>query len=98
MKSMPKTAAAEAAKDMQPLVLQNVRLKWVTTVILLQLEPALQQIVPKEQKGFWAGCSMIDHILETRMIWEHTSEGTFAAIDFSKAYDLVSHNFFIAAL
>ena len=32
------------------------------------------------------------------MIWEHTREGTFAAIDFSKAYDSVSHNFFVAAL
>ena len=38
-------------QDMQSLALQNTFMKWVSTVVLLQMEDALQQLIPPEQRG-----------------------------------------------
>ena len=90
MKCLPKFAGAEWPKDLRPLVLQNACLKWITTVIMLQLADALQHLIPQEQKGFLACRNMVDHIIFARSEWECLLEQIMVAIDFQKAYDSVS--------
>ena len=90
MKCLPKFAGAEWPKDLRPLALQNACLKWITTIIMLQLADALQQFIPQEQKGFLAGRNMVDHIIFARSEWERLPEQIIVAIDFQKAYGSVS--------
>ena len=90
MECLPKFSGAEWPKDLRPLALQNACLKWVTTVVMLQMVDALQQVIPQEPKGFLLGMHMVDHIVFTRSELERLPEQIMVAVDFQKAYDSVS--------
>ena len=51
---------------------------------------------PPEQKGFMKGRFIFEHIWEARAAWTAMDYGLFFSIDFSKAFDSVHHNYFIA--
>ena len=48
------------------LLKMNSFQKWITNVILIQLEDILQQVVPRQQKGFVKHRSILDHIYSAR--------------------------------
>ena len=58
VRSLPKDPGS-AAVDRQ---LQQARLKWLTGVLLLQLQDALFQLVPSQLKAYLRGRTMFDHL------------------------------------
>ena len=46
----------------RPIALQQARLKWLTGVLLLQLQDALFLLVPSQQKAYLRGRTMFDHL------------------------------------
>ena len=90
---IPKVAAVPHSKDLHPLVLQNTCLKWITSIISLQLEDIVAQITPPQQKGFIRGRYMYDHLYDAFGGWSDLKEGCFLFVDFSEAYDSVTHQF-----
>ena len=84
--------------DLRPICLQNSCIKWVTQVILLQLEDALQQLTAPEQKGFMRKRQIIDHVWGAPGLWETHGDGGYLTIDFTKTYDSVVHDHMAAYL
>ena len=72
-----------------PIALQTVIQRWITHVILFQLEDILQQVVPCRQKGFWKNRSILDHIFKLRALWDHMDAGFALSVDFSNAYPTI---------
>ena len=62
------------------------------------LQDLLLYATPREQKGFMKGRFIFEHIWEARAVWIAMEYGLFLSIDFSKAFDYVHHNYFIAFL
>ena len=94
-------AGVPRSKDLRPLVLQNTCVKWITSIISLQLGDIVAQITPPQQKGFIRGRYMYDHLYDAFGGWSDLKEGCFLFVDFSKAYDSVTHQFassFLTAL
>ena len=61
---------------------------------MLQLSDTMQQLKPREQKGFLPGRQMVeDHIIFARSEWERLPEQIMVAVDFQKAYGNYSANF-----
>ena len=78
-------------KNMHPIALQNAVMKWMSSVILLQLQDVFAQITPPTpKKGFMKGRQMLEHVLQGRIQWEAQGELVIVAADFQKAYDSVS--------
>ena len=92
MRCIPKHSGEVGLGDLRPICLQNSCIKWVTQVILLQLEDAFQQLAAPEQKGFMRKCRKIDHVWGVRSLWDTHGDGGYLTIDFSKAYNSVSHD------
>ena len=46
VRSLPKDPGSAAVDRQRPIALQQARLKWLTGVLLLQLQDALFQLVP----------------------------------------------------
>ena len=90
---IPKVAGIPHPKDLRPLVLQNTCLKWITAIISLQIADIVAQMTPPQQKGFIKGRYMFDHFYDAFGAWRDLSEGCFLFVDFSKAYDSVTHQF-----
>ena len=82
---IPKSSGTPTPNKLRQLVLQNVVLKWLSTIILCQLEDLLAHLVPPEQKAFLRGRKMIDHVFHCKGAWHATASGCFAAVDFAKA-------------
>ena len=64
--------------------------------LYLMPQELLLYATPPEQKGFMKGRFIFEHIWEARAAWTATHYGLFISIDFSKAFDSVHHNYFIA--
>ena len=90
MRCLPKFCGAEHPKDMRPIALQQVCLKWVTTTVMLQLSDVWPQVIPPCQKGFVPGRQMLDHVIYARAEWERLPDQIMVAVDFQKAYDSVT--------
>ena len=60
---------------MHPIALQIVHFKWLTTVVLMQIQDALQVVVPAAQTGFVRGRQMLYHVMRARLLWEELGEG-----------------------
>ena len=96
MKCLPKFARASQARDMRPIALQNMVMKWLSTVVVAQLKVVFAQIIPGSQGGFMRGRHMLEHVVSARMEWESGSdrpEQVMVAVDLQKAYDSVSFQF-----
>ena len=70
MRCLHKFCGAEQPKDMRPIALQQVGLKWVTTGAMLQLSDVWPQVIPPCQKGFVPGWLMLDYITYAGAEWE----------------------------
>ena len=68
-------------------------LKWITATISLQIADIVAQMTPPQQKGFIKGRYMFDHLYDAFGAWKDLKEGCFLFVDFSKAYDSVTHQF-----
>ena len=92
--SLPKDPGSAAVDRQRPIALQQARLKWLIGVLLLQLQDALFQLVPSQQKAHLRGRTMFDHLASVQQT-RHTGPGDEVAawlvVDYSKAYDSVSH-------
>ena len=51
---------------------------------------------PPQSKAFIKGRFILDHTWNVRGAWEAVDHGIFDSVDFSKAYDKVSHNDLVA--
>ena len=87
----PKAVGLPWADMLRPIALQSVLQKWITNLILIQLEDILQQVVSRQQKGFSKHRSILDHIFSSRALWDHMETGAGLSIDFSNAYPTMSH-------
>ena len=93
LKCIPKSITSETAAKQRPLALLNYSIKWLTTVFLLQLSDAFQQVTPSAQKGFLPGRQMVEHTIAAVEFWNQSSDCILVAVDFAKAYDSVRHTF-----
>ena len=84
--SLPKDPGSAAGDRQRPIFLQQARLKWLTGVLFLQLQDALFQLVPSEQKAYLRGRTMFDHLASVHPTW-HTGPGdevaAWLALDYS---------------
>ena len=93
--TLAKELGSAAVQSQRPIALQQARLKWLTGILLLELWDALFQIVPHAQKAYLKGRTMYDHIASVQQRWDSGRGDSWAwwiAVDYSKAYDSVSHS------
>ena len=94
VRSLPKDPGSAALDRQRPIAPQQARMKWLKGVLLLQLQDALLQLVPSQQKAYLRKRRMFDHLASVQQTW-HTGRGDEVAawlvVDYSKAYDSVSH-------
>ena len=76
----------------------NVLLKWVVTVLLMQTNDILHQVVPMEQKGRLRGRQIMEHVWHATGAWHEMSQGFKMTVDFRKAYDTVTFEYLAAVL
>ena len=76
--------------QIRPLTIVNVMLKWICTILYLQLEDGITQMVPLEQAGFMKGRGIYHNIHHCRTYWETTHTGFLPSVDFEKAYDSIT--------
>ena len=81
---VPKSFGEPSVGNLRPIALQANRQKWVTNVLLIQLEDVLAQCIPPEQTGFIRNRSILRHIYCARSLWESFGEtqGAALSIDF----------------
>ena len=75
IRPIPKLPGVPTEAATRPICLQNVRIKWVSMIILLQAQDAMAQIIPQQQKGFVRGRCMLDHVIDVRGLWEGRGGG-----------------------
>ena len=92
---IPKEAGSVSITALRPICLQNVLFKWVSATIYLMLE-VVAFVSPAAQKAFIKGRFIFDHVWDARGAWEAMPQGLMVSLDFSKAYDTVHHNYFVA--
>ena len=90
---IPKALRIVKADELRPLVLQNTCHKWFAACIAYQLKDLVSYITPIQQKGSLKGRFIFEHLWEAFGSWSAIDSGAFTFIDFSKAFDSVSHVF-----
>ena len=81
---------------LRPICLQNVLFKWASATIYLMLEDVVAFVTPAAQKAFIKGHLVFDHVWDARGAWEAMPQGLMVSFNFSKAYDTVHYNHFVA--
>ncbi|KAJ2938173.1 hypothetical protein O0L34_g18513 [Tuta absoluta] len=80
----------------RPISLMASTYKLFTSIILKRITPIIDQDQPMEQAGFRSGFSTTDHIHTLEQVLEKFKEFNrplyLAFIDYSKAFDTISHN------
>ena len=71
---VPKSFAEPSVGNLRPIALQTTIQKWVTNVLLTQLENVSAQCIPPEQTGFIKNRSILRHIYSARSLWESFEE------------------------
>ena len=102
VRPIPKKPGAVKPEDQRPIALQQCKVKWVMMTILVQIEDAMAQLVPPQQKAYLRGRRMEDHLLSVMATWETPPNigmgEAWLAIDYSKAFDSVNHGLVEALL
>ena len=98
LKCIPKSISAETPGKQPPLALQNTEPKWVSAIMLLQIQDVLQAITPSSQKGFLRGRQVVEHAIEAVDLSGRNRRCVVVAIDFQRGYDSVQHSFVHAML
>ena len=95
VRPIPKKPGAVCPGDQRPIALQQCKTKWIMMTILVQVEDAMAQIVPPQQKAYLKGRRMEDHLYSVMAHWETPplpGHGeAWIAIDYMKAFDSVNH-------
>ena len=95
---IPKAKAMQTPDPLRPIALQTTRQKWLTNILLIQLEDVLLHCNPAQQTGFLCHRSILDHVYGLRALWDGLQEGAALSVDFKKASPTTSHEMVAAAL
>ena len=95
---IPKTKAMQTPDSLRPIALQTTRQKWLTNILLIQLEDVLLHCIPSQQTGFLRHRSILQHVYGSRALWDGLSEGAALSVDFRNAFPTMSHEMVSAAL
>ena len=85
--NIPKGSMTDSILELRPLTIVNVMLKWISTILLFQLEDVFGQLVPPHQAVFVKGRDMYQNLHHCRSFWDSMSEGFLLSMDFEKAYN-----------
>ena len=80
------------------LLLFSKKKKWLMTVLLMQIEQLLMQIVPPQQIACFKGRQMINDIWGVRSEWETANAMALLSIDYQNAFRTLSHVFIHSVL
>ena len=78
---IPKTKAMQTPDSLRPIALQTTRQKWLTNILLIQLEDVLLHCIPSQQTGFLRHRSILQHVYGSRALWDGLSEGAAFSVD-----------------
>ena len=95
---IPKTKAMQTPHSLRPIALQTTRQKWLTNILLIQLEDVLLHCIPSQQTGFLRHRSILQHVYGSRALWDGLREGAALSVDFKNAFPTMSHEMVAAAL
>ena len=95
---IPKTKAMQTPDSLRPIALQTTRQKWLTNILLIQLEDVLFHCIPSQQTGFLRHRSILRHVYGSRALWDGLREGAALSVDFRNAFPTMSHEMVSAAL
>ena len=95
---IPKTKAMQTPDSLPPIALQTTRQKWLTNILLIQLEDVLLHCIPSQQTGFLRHRSILQHVYGSRALWDGLSEGAALSVDFRTAFPTMFHEMVLAAL
>ena len=96
MSPIPKEQGFISINALRPLCLQNVIFKWASATILLMMDDIVAFATPLQQKAFINGRFIFDHICNVRGALGVVDQRILISMDFSKAYESVSHNYLVA--
>ena len=95
---IPKTKAMQTPDSLPPIALQTTRQKWLTSILLIQLEDVLLHCIPSQQTGLLRHRSILQHVYGSRALWDALREGAALSVDFKNAFPTMSHEMVSAAL
>ena len=95
---IPKTKAMQTPDSLRPIALQTTWQKWLTNILLIQLEDVLLHCIPSQQTGFLRHRSILQHVYGPRALWDGLSEGAALSVGFRNAFPTMSHEMVSAAL
>ena len=71
--SIPKHPGVPLVEGLRPISVCNVLLKWVTIVLLMQIDDILHPVVLMEQKGCLRGRQIMEHVWHATGAWHEMS-------------------------
>ena len=80
---IPKTKAMQTPDSLRPIALQTTRQKWLTNILLIQLEDVLLHCIPAQQTGFLRHRSILQHVYGSRALWDGLRERAALLVDFT---------------
>ena len=95
---IPKMKAMQTPDSLQPITLQTTRQKWLTNILLIQLEDVLLHCIPAQQTGFLRHRSILQHVYGSWALSDGLQEGAALSVDFKNAFPTMSHEMVAAAL
>ncbi|KAL3683891.1 hypothetical protein R1sor_001913 [Riccia sorocarpa] len=94
---LPKGETQWKVGDWRPVTLLSFHYKVIARILASRLAVILPHLVPPQQAGFVKGRSTIDSVLLLLLIHDKLKRekvaGAFLKLDFSKAYDRLSHEY-----
>ena len=76
-----KTKAMQTLDSLRPIVLQTTHHKWLTNILLIQLEDVLLHCAPAQQTGFLRHRSIHQHVYGSRALGDRLREGAAVSVD-----------------
>ena len=95
---IPKTKAMQIRDSLRPIALQTTRQKWLSNILLIQLEYVFLHCIPAQQTGFLRRRSIHQHVYGLRALWDDLQEGAALSVNFKNAFPTMSHEMVAAAL
>ena len=84
---IPKTKAMQTPDLLRPFALQRLRQKWLTNILLIQLEDVLLHCIPAQQTGFLCHTSILQHVYGLRALWDGLQEGAALCVPYNVTRD-----------
>ena len=90
--------AMQTPDSLRPIEPLTTRHKWLTNILLIQLEDVFLHCIPSQQTGFLRHRSILQHVYGSRALWDGLREGAALSVDFKNAFPTMSHEMVAAAL